>query len=182
MMKRWIALFLTVILCLNFGSSMASSLGLSADKYQKPDLSLSSNRTCPVRPTIYSTRRSRKVGEERAYDINKDFSARTIEDNFGFREYGLYLKFTPGRADNGYYIYRFDTVISDPYGNVVYSSGYDSDMTCTYGYYWYWDFYNLNSMFYDIDNRYGYIPKGVYTMDIYFNYLWAGKTQFRVQN
>ena len=135
-MKRLLASLFILILCLEL-----IPLPAEADTYLSPAYK------CPVRPTIYSNRRYRKVGEDRAYEINKDFSVSMIRQNKGYLEYGLYLKFTPGRSDNGYYISRFDTVISDPYGNIVYRYGYDTNMTCQYGYYWYWDFYNLDGMF-----------------------------------
>ena len=136
---------------------------------------------CPITPTIYSMRRYRDRGKENAYDLNKDFSADAIRRWQGARDYGLYLKFTPGRADSGYRITRFDAAILDPYGEEIHAFGFDDDMVCQYGYYWYWDFINLDEMFSNLlDNR-GYIPTGVYTMHIYFNGMWAGKTQFRVQ-
>ena len=180
MLKKIVALLAALVFCLSLTCASAVSTGFQTN--YNPQTELSPTQLCPIRPTIYSNRRYLQVGKDQAYEINKDFSASMIANQRGFREYGLYIKFTPGRTDDGYYISRFDTVLSDPNGNVVHTFGYDTDMTCKYGYFWFWDFYSLEDVFCNLLDTQGYLPRGVWTMDIYFNGLWAGKTQFRMQN
>ena len=181
MLKKMIAFLLLLTLCLSLAvpAALGAGSGFQTNKIRQNELS--PTKLCPVRPTIYSMRRYRQVGKEDAYDTQKDFSASMIASQRGFREYGLYIKFTPGRTDDGYTISRFDTVLYDPKGNIIQTYGEDTDMLCEYGYFWYWDFYSLDEVFCEMLDSQGSIPLGTYTMDIYFNGLWAGKTQFRMQ-
>lgn len=184
-MKKAVSFMLALLLFLGLGLSAASATLSQTQPLAKWGYSgsyLDPSNVGPVTPTIYSTRRYRDIGKDKAYDLNGDFSSSMIRRQQGNREYGLYLKFTPGRTDDDYYIWRFDTIVTDPWGDQVFYEGFDSDMTCKFGYYWYWEFYNLNSMFEDLIYQYGNVPKGTYTMDIYFNEKWAGKTQFRVKD
>jgi len=178
MKNKGICLLLTLMMLLSCVACAAAEPVRTAMRYD--DSNYMANK-CPVSPAIYSTRRYKDRDKENAYDLNKDFSADAIQRWMGARDYGLYLKFTPGRADNGYQITRFDAAILDPTGEEVFAVGFDDDMKCQYGYYWYWDFFNLDEMFQNLLSSKGYIPTGVYTMHIYFNGMWAGKTQFRVQ-
>ena len=141
---------------------------------------LSPSNKCIVRPMIYSARRYKDSNKETAYNLKGDFSATTIKNQLGTRQYGLYFKFTPSGKDNGYDIYRFDVVINDPTGEAVYTEGFDTEMTCQAGYYWYWNFFSLDACFRYILDTKGKIRQGYYDMDIYFNRQWAGETAFRV--
>lgn len=181
-MKKTIVWMLTLVLVLTSFAPCAMASGWSSSGSRKNNSStLSPSRICPVTPTVYSMRRYRKIGSDKAYDTQKDFSSSMIVRQQGNQEYGLYLKFTPGRVDDGYYISTIGMVLSDPSGNILEENEYDVSITCKYGEYWHWDFYNLDDVFSSLISTYGYVPNGVYTMDIYFNSLWAGKTQFRVQ-
>ena len=169
--------------CPNDGTKKPDDLlsdrkGQTVDLYDISDLSPSNK--CRVQPMIYSTNRYREIGKDSGYDIRKDFSVKTIQNNRGSKEYGLYFKFTPGGKDNGYLITRFDIVIEDPKKNIIYTEGFDSDMECKKGYYWYWNFFSLQNMFEEQLDTTGTIPLGTFTLHVYFNRLWAGKTTFKV--
>lgn len=145
-----------------------------------PKATLSPNNKCPVQPIIYSNPRALNLSTDKAYDLNKKLSASTIEKDLGTREYGLYFKFTPGGKDNGYVITRFDVIITGPDHTIVHKEGFNDYMECRRGYYWFWDFFSLQEMFEKQLKEKGSIQTGNYTMDVYFNGLWAGKTAFLI--
>ena len=167
--------------CPNDGVKKPSDVGGSGSSYGGVDVGgLTPSNKCKVRPMIYSARRYKDANKETAYNLRADFSASTIIDQLGSRQYGLYFKFTPSGRDSGYEITRFDIVINDPSGEAVYTEGFDSDMTCQAGYYWYWNFFSLDQCFRYILDTKGKIRQGTYDMDIYFNRQWAGETSFRI--
>ncbi len=166
------------------GTAKPRDMGSSSSYTNNQDRlsSLSPSNECIVQPTIYTCHRYYDNNRGKAYDLNEKFSVKKIRNNQRSRTYGLYMKFTPSRVDNGYHIHRFDVVISSPSGVSLYTTGFDTDMTCEYGRYWYWDFFSLEEFFaYSLQN-YNNIPSGTYRIDIYFNSLWAGKSIFKVTN
>lgn len=143
---------------------------------------LNPNNKCKAQPSIYANARFRDAGHE-PYDINSNrFSASEISRRIGgSREYGVFFKFTPNGADTGYQISRLDVVVTDPQGNITWTEGYPVDIVCDRNYFWYWNFFNLQPMFEQMNASTG-IKTGVYNMDIYFNRQWAGKATFRMEN
>lgn len=184
--KRMIWVLLTVILCV--GIVFQPMSGLAATKRSTYSIFstefklLSPDDVGSITPTVYSSLRFKNSGDDRGFDINDGYlSADKIQKQSGKREYGLYLKFTPGRADNGAKIERIDFVISDPDDNIILNAGFDTEVVCEYGYYWYWDFFSLDDLFTDLASQTTGIPVGLYTLDIYFNSHWGGTTHFRVK-
>lgn len=200
MFKKGIALLLTLALCVGPLTSLAASIwicptcgNLNNDQFcpkdgtPKPESrsggsnsSLSPNNKCPVRPTFYRNLRYRDAGSNTQADYRPGLAVRKIIDDMGRREYGIFLKFTPSRRDSGYEIRRFDVVITGPSGRQLYTEGFNTNMTCQYGYYWAWEFYSLDDFFRQQVSETGTIASGKYLMDIYFNSLWAGQIWFKI--
>lgn len=172
-MKKRCAFLLAflLILCVLAGTASAA--------YDENGNYLSPYNKCRIHPTMYCAPRYKDYGAESPYNL-KGLSVKSIDANYYNRDYGLYFKFTPSRIDNGFYIYRFDTVVCDSRGNEIYWEGWDDSMTCQYGYYWYWNFYSLHGLFEQMKSSYGRIVPGTYTMNIYFNSQWAGKVNFKI--
>ena len=142
--------------------------------------SLSPDNQCPAQPQIYCSPRCKNLDNNQAYDINS-LSAKQINNTSANRSYGLYFKFTPSVKDNGYQINRIDVVVSDTKNNaVLYVDGFDTNIRCQKGYYWAWDFFTLEGLYDNMRGTDGQVVAGQYRMDIYFNQLWAGKTNFRI--
>ena len=59
--------------------------------------------------------------------------------------------------------------------------GFDTSMQCQSGYYWYWNFFPLEGLYDNMRILNGSVTAGSYTMNIYFNKLWAGKTSFSIK-
>ena len=184
-MKKVLSLLITIVVlsvscfCLTaFADSSADTL---LESITEASSQLSPNNRCPVQPTIYSS--PRYLGSNnKGQNLKNGLSAKQIMNDAGGREYGLYFKFTPkGKNANGYQISRFDVTISDSKDSILYVDGFDSDMECKTGYYWYWNFFPLGGLFNNMDTLYGEIVPGRYTMDIYFNGLWAGRTNFTIK-
>ena len=173
MVKRYVSLFLSVLLLI-----LCCLAGTASAAYDEKGNYLSPTNKCRVHPTMYCAPRYQNPDSE-PYNL-KSLSASAITSNYDIRDYGLYFKFTPSRIDDGFYIYRFDTVITDNRGNEIYWEGWDGSMTCQYGYYWYWNFYSLRGFFDALMSSYGRIVPATYTMNVYFNSQWAGKVNFKV--
>ena len=177
-MKRMVALFLALALVLSLGAGLAAA-AYSVPAYEDgPTLTPASK--CPAQPTVYSSPRYLDPRNNTGYDLRGGLSAKKINTDTSGREYGLYFKFTPKRADDGYEIRRFDVVVTNKAGEVLYVDGFDGYMDCQYRYYWCWNFFPLEGLFSGLRDRYGEVVSGRYTMDIYFNSLWAGKTAFSI--
>ena len=140
---------------------------------------LSPENLSPAQPTLYSNPRFLDEGRN-PYDAGEALSAGTILKNRSRRAYGIYMKFTPGRRDSGYVIRRVDLVVSDPSGEAVYREGFDTDILCRYGEFWYWNFLSLDALFEERITAAGAVPTGKYTVDLYFDGGWAGRTAFSV--
>lgn len=190
-MKKCLSLFLALVICLTGGlfvtasaatntSTKSVSSGSSSNSFTYPTTDLSPNRKCPVQPTIYSKPRYRDTATDKVNNMSKGLSAKQINNPPDYRQYGLYFKFTPSRASNGYQIDRFDVVISDKNGTILYTEGFNANMTCQAGYYWYWDFFSLEGFYDNLRAIYGEVISGRFVMDIYFNSLWAGKTSITI--
>ena len=184
MNKRLFALILCIVL------SCAFTLGFAETAPQRPGTStyadssskytdLSPNNKCPAKPTIYSSARSRIISTDKITELRNGFSVKQI-NSASDREFGLYFKFTPRSGDHGYRITRFDVVFSEKDGTILYTDGFNTDMVCERGYYWAWKFFPLGGLFQQLKARYGEIKIGTYTMDIYFNRLWAGSTRVKI--
>ena len=172
-MKRsyiWVTVILAVL------SALAALCGSAAAL----ETDLSPDLKCPVQPMIYCNPRYLNEQTGRGYDLKNGLSANQINNNTSGREYGLYFKFTP-RGANGYMIKRFDFVIQNEDGDNLYIDGIDTNMECKNGYYWSWEFFPLQGLFTNMELLYGEVVPGQYTMDIYFNSLWAGQAKFRIQ-
>ena len=180
-MKKGLSLLLALVICLSgmmFTSALAASSGNSTFVY--PTTSLSPNLKCPVQPTVYCKPRFFDTTTQKANNMSKGLSAKQINSAPANRQYGLYFKFTPARSADGYQINRFDIVISDSNGQVLYTDGGISFMTCQAGYYWAWDFFSLEGFYENLRAIYGEVVPGRFVMDIYFNSLWAGKTNINI--
>ena len=185
-MKRVLSLVLVISLFLTCGifcSAQASSLSASEILSYLADQAseLSPNNKCSLLPTIYCSPRYKNPDNGNGYDLKKGLSAKTINEDTSGREYGLYFKFTPKGRFNTFYITRFDVTVSDSKGQILYVDGFDSFMVCDPGYYWAWNFFPLAGLFNNMKLLYGEVIQGKYTMDIYFNGLWAGKTAFTIK-
>ena len=145
-----------------------------------PKTTLSPKNKCSAQPTIYCSPRMKVLATGIASDLRSGLSAAAIKKYAGEREYGLYFKFTPKARDDGYLITRFDVIITGPDKQVAFQDGFYDTMQCQKGYYWYWNFFPLQEMFDEQIRKYGSVKTGTYSMDIYFNELWAGKTSFKV--
>ena len=184
MKKRILALVLAMVFALLSG-------GLSAARAEETNSSgflssliettLSPDNKCPARPTIYCSPRYLHEKSGKGQELRDGLSARKINDANNTREYGLYLKFTPKKADNGYAIKRIDFVIRNKQGEVQYTAGFDTDIVCEYRYYWSWNFFPLNSFFAIRKLIDGEVLTGKYTLEIYFNELFAGSTTFTIK-
>ena len=144
------------------------------------ETSLSSDKKCPAQPTIYCSPRYLHEKTGKGQDLRDGLSAKKINDENNTREYGLYLKFTPKRADDGYTIRRIDFVIRNKQGEVQYTAGFDTEVVCEYRYYWSWNFFPLSGFFALRKLMDGEVLTGRYTLEIYFNELFAGSTQFSI--
>ena len=187
-MKKGLSLLLALIICLS-GIMVSSALAAvntatksvsSGSSFVYPTTSLSPSVKCPVQPTIYCKPRFFDKETQRANNMSKGLSAKQINNASANRQYGLYFKFTPARSADGYQIDRFDVVISDKSGQVLYTEGIVSNMTCQAGYYWYWDFFPLDGLYENLRAIYGEVVPGRFVMDIYFNGLWAGKANINI--
>lgn len=176
-MKKIMAVLLVILLSTGILSLPAQAITL---QFSDEQLALSPNEKCPVRPQIYSNPRYKNADSDKAYDVNSGLSAKKINEQMDRRFYGLYFKFTPSGRDNGYMIWRFDVVVTDKNGQRLYIDGFDSEMECTAGYYWSWDFFPLEALFDNMRMLYGEVIPGNYKMDVYFNRLWAGSTSFKI--
>lgn len=176
-MKRILAILslICVVMALVPAAALADQYCFSCGTYLNP------NNVCRSHPTVYSNDRFRDNAANRISDLSGGMKAAAIANNKGRTEYGVYMKFTPSAGDNGYRINAVDVLVYDPWGNVVQHDHIPQSITCRYGYYWYWDFFSLDEAFGNMINTYGYVPNGVYRMEIYFNGQWAGKTAVKVQ-
>ena len=188
-MKKALSFLLALIICLSgmmFTSALAAantavkSVASGSSGFVYPTTSLSPNLKCPVQPTIYCKPRFFDQATQKANNMSKGLSAKQINSAPAGRQYGLYFKFTPARSAGGYHISRFDVVISDANGQILYVDGFDASMTCQAGYYWYWDFFPLDGLYENLRSLYGEVVPGKFVMDIYFNSLWAGKTNINI--
>ena len=149
---------------------------------EKPTPRLSTENKSPVDTTFYANPRFRVLGAENAYDLPNGFSAQQINSLSDKREFGLYFKFTPSAKNDGYRIERFDIVISDGTGRELFTDGFNQEMICQRGVYWYWDFFSLKGLFEELRAEHGKVIPGRFTMDIYFNNLWVGKSIINIKN
>ena len=161
-------------------SGNAGSSSTEAQSAATIKTDLSRDRKCPAKPTLYTSARYKSVGSDQVAELRKGFSAKQINETEGSRVYGMYFKFTPKSGDHGYHISRFDVVITEKNGDILFADGFNTDMTCQRGYYWAWNFFPLDGMFRQLKQKYGEVVPGTYTMDIYFNSLWANSTKIKV--
>ena len=145
------------------------------------ETSLSPEKKCPAQPTIYCSPRYLHEKTGKGQDLRDGLSAKKINDENNTREYGLYLKFTPKKADDGYTIRRIDFVIRNKQGEIQYTAGFDTEVVCEYRYYWSWNFFPLSGFFAVRKLMDGEVLTGRYTLEIYFNELFAGSTQFSIK-
>lgn len=179
-MKRFLTLMLALSVILACGccrTALASAFHSGSDE----EAYLSPDNKCPVQPTIYCSPRYLNPDNNTGYNLKSGLSAKQIDNPSDGRQYGLYFKFTPKGRHNGYHISRFDVIVSDRTGTELYRVGFDADMDCQTGYYWYWNFFPLNGLFENMRSMYGSVITGRFTMDIYFNSLWAGRTAFTIK-
>jgi len=179
-MKRYFKAALVFLMILTMMISVQAAAQSVTLQFTDEQLELDPSNQCPVRPQIYSNPRYLNLENESAYDLSNGLSAKQINNSTGTREYGLYFKFTPGGKDHGYYISRFDVVVTDRNGEKLYIDGFDSDLMCEAGYYWAWNFFPLEGLFENLRTLYGEVVPGLYKMDVYFNRLWAGSTTFNI--
>ena len=144
-----------------------------------PRPTLSPNHKSSIKATIYSSPRSRRISNESVTNL-KSFSVKTMAKNKGIYEYGLYFKFTPKASEAGNVISRFDFVVTGPYGDIVYQDGFYQIMRLQRNHYGAIKFFNLQGMFDEQARKYGSVPTGTYTLDVYFDEAWSGKTTFKV--
>ena len=180
MKKRILALGLCILLSCFYILCYADSLSTGVQNATTIKTDLSRDRKCPAKPTLYNSARYKNVGSDQVAELRKGFSAKQINETEGSRVYGMYFKFTPKSGDHGYHISRFDVVITEKNGDILFADGFNTDMTCQRGYYWAWNFFPLDGMFRQLKQKYGEVVPGTYTMDIYFNSLWANSTKIKV--
>ena len=176
-MKKTLLIVLCLMMCCVTVCACATDYDLISVRTD-----LSPDNKCPTQPTVYNAPRYMNTATGKAYDIDKKrgLSAKTINNEAGDKLYGLYFKFTPGGKDAGYRINRFDVVVKDSDGRILYTDGFDSDMVCQAGYYWAWNFFPLEGLFTNMKLLYGEVIPGNYNMDVYFNELWAGNAAFKI--
>lgn len=181
-MKKWLSLTLALVLMMSTMILAPASAITASDlrnQLNSAALPLSSAK-CPQQPTVYCAPRYMDLGAQ-PQNLKRGLSASQILSDYSGREYGLYFKFTPRGKNQNYLITRFDVTISDAKGNLVYVEGFDDYMQCQPRYYWYWNFFNLKGLFENLKTLNGTITPGKYVMNIYFNRLWAGKTNFTIK-
>ncbi|MBR2822379.1 MAG: hypothetical protein IKE24_01620 [Clostridia bacterium] len=144
------------------------------------ETTLSPKIKCPAQPTIYCSPRYLDEKSGKGQNLKNGISAKKVNDENNTREFGLYLKFTPKRADDGYVIRRIDFVIRNKAGDVQYTAGFDTEVVCEYRYYWSWNFFPLSGFFAVRKLLDGEVLAGRYTLEIYFNSLFAGSTTFSI--
>ena len=142
---------------------------------------LSPDNKCPVQPTVYASPRWRDTKTQKAYNLQGGLKAAQIDQNNAGREYGLYFKFTPPASADGYTITRLDFNISDRNGKLLYTTGDNTFMQCTAGYYFAWQFLSLEGFFDALRGTNGKVTSGNFVLDVYFNGLWAGKVNFVIK-
>jgi len=176
---------LSVVLAMAFLFLSSSVYAARAEEYSflssLLETKLSPDAKCPAQPTIYCSPRYLHEKTRKGQDLRDGLSAKKINDENNTREYGLYLKFTPKRADDGYTIRRIDFVIRNKQGEIQYTAGFDTEVVCEYRYYWSWNFFPLSGFFAVRKLMDGEVLTGRYTLEIYFNELFAGSTQFSIK-
>ena len=184
-MKKGLSLVLAMVLLLScLGVGYASGT-MTADELRETmnqaAEELNPNNKCPQTPTVYCSPRYKDADKDSAYELRRGLSASQINNGTSDRSYGLYFKFTPRGRNQSYYISRIDFTIHDKKGNLLYVDGFDTSMQCQSGYYWYWNFFPLDGLYDNMRILDGSVTAGSYTMNIYFNKLWAGKTNFTIK-
>ena len=183
-MKKILAIVLCLMMCCAAVCAFATETETSESSTSPISVrtDLSPDNKCPMRPTVYSTPRYYNTAANKAYDLDrkKGLSAKTINNETGDKLYGLYLKLTPGGKDVGYTVKRFDIVVKDSDGRILYTDGFDSDLTCKNGYYFVWNFFPLEGLYNNMKQLYGEVIPGNYNMDVYINELWAGNAGIRI--
>ena len=181
--KKWLSLTLALVLMMSCMLAAPASAITASDlrtQLNNEASGLSTGNKCPQQPTVYCAPRYQDLGAQ-PQNLKRGLSASQIDSDQSGREYGLYFKFTPRGKNQTYLIERFDVTIHDSKGNLVYVEGFDATMQCQPRYYWYWNFFNLAGLFENLKTLNGSITPGKYVMNIYFNRLWAGKTNFTIK-
>ena len=186
-MKKGCSLLLALIICLSgimvssvLAAADASTSASSGGSFVSPSTSLSPRIKCPVQPTFYCKPRFYDTETQKANNMSKGLSAKQINSAPANRKYGLFFKFTPSRSADGYQISRFDWVYSDKNGHVLYTDSLDASTTCRAGYSYSWKFFPLEGFYENLRAIYGEVVPGRFVLDIYFNGLWAGKTNINI--
>ena len=149
---------------------------------------LTAETKCKIRPSVWWSPKYKDTSSKiiNNVQIKKDdlkvFKASTIQEYLqsGTRDYGIFLRFTPGGIDDGFEIHQFHLVISDPENNKIAALRSDLEVTCQKNVEIKWDFVNLMEIFRDLMTQKGEIPTGIYTMDIYFNQQWTNNIKFKI--
>ena len=184
-MKKGLSTLLLLALLLScMAMGYASSTMTAAELKTAMNLAvadLDPNNKCPLTPMVYCSPRYKDADKDSAYELRRGLSASQINEGNTTRSYGLYFKFTPRGRYQSYTINRIDFTIHDKKGDLLYVDGFDTSMQCQSGYYWYWNFFPLEGLYDNMRILNGSVTAGSYTMNIYFNKLWAGKTSFSIK-
>ena len=148
-----------------------------------PETELTTENICEKQPGAWWTPKYKDTSSNKIYDAKvlkngktlKVFQASAIQENLksGKRDYGIFLKITPGNPDQGFEIHQFHLVILDPENNKIATLRSDRETTLQAGKEVGWDFINLMEVFRNLVEQKGKIPTGIYNMHIYFNQQWA---------
>lgn len=172
-----LVLILSCMICVPASAVTASEL---REQLEKAAEGLDPKDKCPQTPTVYCAPRYQDPGAN-PQNLKNGLSAKVISGDVSGRKYGLYFKFTPKGKNQNYLITYLNVTIHDSKNNLVYAIGSSTYLQCQPRYYWYWNFFDLEELFDNLKVLNGSITPGKYTMNIYFNRLWAGKTTFTIK-
>lgn len=184
-MKKFVALAL-VLACLLAcagltGASAATARDTLVQELQLGTANLNPNNRCPQTPSVYCSPRYKDPGTLYGYDLRRGLSASQISSDNSGRMYGLYFKFTPRGRNQNYTVTEIDYVIQDKRGNLIFHEHDYEFVQIQPRYYFYINFLDLTGFFNNLKVLNGSITPGSYRLDIYFNGMWAGKTNFTIK-